>query len=402
MAYSRCSMNFSFFKTKKKLVAASLLLLNAFTYPLAAEELEGTQVPTDFVRDVMMPIGIPVVSSYHAIRENVFLNTRVSNPSAIESIGNFFLTPSQYLFAGKDIVVENQEFLPTQVKQTFNYQNLHWLKTLGSVIALPFSEVLGAAFKGLAYLSPQVREKHQAIRKALTSASHLVSNLEDYKKKGITSFHCDESIPCQGHSRPSHLTKNQKIEIEALKEIVALFEKHNIVYWIDCGTCIGAYRYGGIIPWDWDIDLSILLPDHDNVKKVLSTLDPEKYQIQDWSSYEKPKSFLKLYVKETKNFIDIYHYQINEEEKTVGYFFTYLDSPFPDSWKTAEIKCMPPLKYEEVFPLKLAKFDSLTVRAPNNVVAFLQSKYGQNLDPTMIWDEESKTYKKVEDHPYYH
>jgi hypothetical protein len=54
-----------------------------------------------------------------------------------------------------------------------------------------------------------------------------------------------------------------------------------------------------------------------------------------------------------------------------------------------------------MFPLKKAKFDQLTVWAPNNVVAFLQSKYGENLDPTMVWDETVQDYKKVEDHPYY-
>lgn len=388
-------MSFSLCKSKNKIVIASLLLFGALSNNIFAEEQEGVDVPTDFVRDVMMPIGIPVVSSYHAIRESIFLNTRTQNANAVEAIGNFFLAPSQYLFAGKEITND------CEVKQVFTYNNLHWLKTLASVVALPVSEILGATFKGLAYLSPEVRKKHREIKNNLETTSLLKSHLEEYQLKGLPPFYSDEYIPCQGHKRPSHLTKKQKIEIGALKEIVNLLEEHNIIYWIDCGTCIGAYRYGGIIPWDWDIDISILLPDHDNVKKILSTLDPEKYQIQDWSSYEKPKSFLKLYVKETKNFIDIYHYQINEEEKTVGYFFTYLDSPFPDSWKTAEIKCMPPLKYEEVFPLRKATFDNLTVRAPNDVVAFLQSKYGKNLDPTMLWDEETKTYKKVEDHPYY-
>ncbi len=180
-----------------------------------------------------------------------------------------------------------------------------------------------------------------------------------------------------------------------------MLESHNILYWLDCGSCLGAYRYGGIIPWDWDIDISILLPDHDNVKKLLSGLDPKKYQIQDWSSYSKPKTFLKLFVKETKNFIDIYHYEINEEKRTVGYLFTYLDSPFPKSWKKAELKCITPLAFEDVFPLKKARFENLTLRAPNHVVEFLQSKYGQNLDPVMVWDQESKTYHKVANHPYY-
>lgn len=374
--------------------AATCLLLTTLAH---ANEPEGVEVPTDFTRDVMMPIGLPVVSTYHAVRESIFLNTRTPNANFIEKIGNFFLIPSQYLFGGKEIEVRDSQI---HMSQAFNYEKMWVLKTLGSVIALPFSEALGSAFKGLAYLSPEVRQRHDKIKQALYAAAPQ-SHLEEYQLKGLPSFHTDEFIPCQGHKRPSYLTKKQKIEIAALKEVIALLDANNIIYWIDCGTCLGAYRYGGIIPWDYDIDISIFLPDHDNVKTILSSMDPEKYQIQDWSSYDKPKSFLKLYIKETKNFLDIYHYRINEEDKTVGYYYTNIDSPFPLSWKKAELKCIKPLKYEEMFPLKKAHFDGLTVNAPNNVVAFLQSKYGENLDPTMVWDEESKSYHKVENHPYY-
>lgn len=381
---------------KRAFTLFTCTIFSLFNGVCLAEE-NGEKVPTDFVRDVMQPIGVPVVSSYHIIRENLFLNTRCAQPHFLESIGDFFLIPSQYLFAGRKIVVKDND---CEVMQAFDYQKLHWLKTLFSIIALPVSEVLGVSFKGLAYLSSEVRQRHKKVKQTLQSGL-VKSYYEFYQQKGLPPLLCDEYIPCQNHKRPSLLTKKQKVEIQALKDIIELFDANQITYWIDCGTCLGAYRYGGIIPWDWDIDISIFLHDHENVKKVLSQLDPEKYQIQDWSSYSKPKTFLKLYVKETKNFIDIYHYQINEEDKTVGYLFTYLDSPFPDSWKKAELKCIKPIKYTDMFPLKKAKFDHLTVRAPNNVVAFLQSKYGENLDPTMVWNEETKTYQKVEDHPYY-
>lgn len=386
--------------SSKKIALACFILLSVCGTAIAQEQ-DGQQVPTDFIRDVMQPLGVPIVTSFHAIRESIFLNTSIKNPHPVESLGNFFLAPSQYLFAGKNIILHEENAFPEcEVTQAFCYDNLHWLKIVGSLIALPVGNLLGSAIKGIALLSEDVRERHNKIRTALKTPT-VMSQLEKYRRKGITDLYSDEFIPCKGHLRPSQLTKKQKVEIEALQEIVALFEKHHIVYWIDCGTCLGAYRYGGIIPWDWDIDLSILMDDHDNVKRVLSTLDPEKYQIQDWSSYSNPKTFLKLYVKETKNFIDIYHYQINEAEKTVAYLFTYIDSPFPESWKKAELKCTKPLKIEEVFPLKQAKFDTVTVRAPNNVISFLQSKYGENLEPAKVWDEESRTYKRVENHPYY-
>jgi phosphorylcholine metabolism protein LicD len=397
--HSEVFMSLSLFNKKSIYAVLACALLAPFGNACHAEE-EARQVPTDFVRDVMQPMGVPTVSFFHAMRESLFLNTKVQNGHLLESIGDFFLTPSQYLFAGKKIIFNDQDAAEFEVLQTFQYDRMHGLKSLISIIALPFSQALGAAFKGLAYLSPEVRQRYKKIKEQLKS-SPIKSHLDAYRQKGLVHLHSEEFIPCQGHKRPSGLTKKQKVEIQAVKEVVDLLEEHDIIYWIDCGTCLGAYRYGGIIPWDWDIDISILLPDHDNVKKILSNLDPEKYQIQDWSSYSKPKTFLKLYVKETKNFIDIYHYQINEDERTVGYLFTYLDSSFPDSWKKWEMKCIKPLKYEEMFPLKKAKFDHLTLWAPNHVVTFLQSKYGENLDPTMVWDEERQDYKKMENHPYY-
>ncbi|MEN9344446.1 MAG: hypothetical protein RLZZ453_1233 [Chlamydiota bacterium] len=377
-----------------------LLLLLLCTTLLCAEEppQEREELPTSFVRDIMMPVGMPLVSFFHAARESLFFNTHFSTANPLEAVGDFFLTPSRYLFAGKRIqAIQTEEGWNYEVKQHYSYRRKHWLKSLVSFATLPFSYTLGATFKGLSYLSPHVRRKHRALKRAHPIISHSLS----YEQKGLPLLHCDEEIPCLSYTRPIGLTKKQRLEITALKEIAELLDTHNIPYWIDCGTCLGAYRYGGIIPWDWDIDLSIFVDDHENVKNLLSTMDPAKYQIQDWSSYTRPKTFLKLYIKETQNFIDIYHYQINEEEQTVGYLFTYLDSPFPMSWKRSELKCTKPLPYSAVFPLKKAHFDNLTVWAPSDTVTFLESKYGPHLEPTMVWNETTQTYDKVTDHPYY-
>ena len=50
----------------------------------------------------------------------------------------------------------------------------------------------------------------------------------------------------------------KQIELEILDYIDTLCKKHNINYIINYGTLIGAVRHEGFIPWDDDIDLSIL------------------------------------------------------------------------------------------------------------------------------------------------
>ena len=55
----------------------------------------------------------------------------------------------------------------------------------------------------------------------------------------------------------------KKIQLEILDVVSAFCEEHNITYWINCGTLIGAVRHKGYIPWDDDIDLGMLRPDYD-------------------------------------------------------------------------------------------------------------------------------------------
>jgi len=358
-----------------------------------AEETVEIDRPVSIARDYLQPIGMPVVTTFHEIRESPFLNMHRKKAKGFEAIGDFFLAPSRYLFGGQD--VDGDKFVPS-----FHYEELDWLKTTFAIIALPIGEIVGSFFKAAALLSRDTRRSYRAIRRTLGS-KEIISNIPLYRKKGISDFHILETAACQGHLRPSVLPKIHQIEIASLKKVCKALDDAGIVYWLDCGTALGAYRYGGMIPWDDDIDLSILIDDHDNVKRTLKQLDPSEFQIQDWSSYRYPKTFLKLYLKKTKTLVDIYHYTLDEKAKTATYFYSYKDSALPDSWKKFEEVMTEPVPYSVLFPLKKITFDDIPTWVPNKIEAFLNLKYGENLDPTMIWDTVAHCYRKVEDHPYW-
>lgn len=65
------------------------------------------------------------------------------------------------------------------------------------------------------------------------------------------------------------IRRAQMAMLAMAKDIDTLCRKHNITYWIDGGTTLGAVRSGGFIPWDDDLDLCFLVDDFHRVRKAI-------------------------------------------------------------------------------------------------------------------------------------
>lgn len=79
----------------------------------------------------------------------------------------------------------------------------------------------------------------------------------------------------------STLRKAQHRMLDILSIVDIILRKHNIDYWLDGGSLLGAVRHGGFIPWDDDLDIAIMNKDLPKAKKVLSAELPDNLVYQD-------------------------------------------------------------------------------------------------------------------------
>ncbi len=67
------------------------------------------------------------------------------------------------------------------------------------------------------------------------------------------------------------LRKWQLFILESLKNFHEFSLKHNLAYWLDAGSILGAVRHQGFIPWDDDLDICMLEDDFKRLKRMLIT-----------------------------------------------------------------------------------------------------------------------------------
>lgn len=113
---------------------------------------------------------------------------------------------------------------------------------------------------------------------------------------------------------PEILRKAQLIMLDMLVEFDVICKKHQLRYWLDSGSLLGAVRHQGFIPWDDDIDLSMPVEDYNKFKDIAANELSKDVFLQ---TSQTDKNFRFDYIKLRSNKANIVEF--HEKDTTVTY-----------------------------------------------------------------------------------
>ena len=96
------------------------------------------------------------------------------------------------------------------------------------------------------------------------------------------------------------ILKLRKAQLKIAMEVKRICEKHDIAYFLDAGSMLGAVRHGGYIPWDDDVDIGMMDKDYVKFLAVAKEELGEEFFLDNYmTNPQNPLVFTKVRLKGT-------------------------------------------------------------------------------------------------------
>jgi phosphorylcholine metabolism protein LicD len=174
---------------------------------------------------------------------------------------------------------------------------------------------------------------------------------------------CETSYLNKGLPTPSCCQENLT---NLLLATVEAFQNAGVRYWLDYGSLLGAVREGGIIKWDNDADLGVLIEDYPKLLKTQRELEKGGHVLRTLN----PGNYVRTQVSKTNKIhvcIFIWHPHKDDPKMLTRKRYFEIDDrqnkgkDFPREW---------------VDELSLVSWEGIPVSAPQNPELMLKHRYG--------------------------
>ena len=275
------------------------------------------------------------------------------------------------------------------------------------------------------------------LEKKYVELNSRLNNMEKNNNRILNSYNdLFNSIFIDYELKPKGLLKYRlDLLTEMLTFIDKICKKHDIKWWLNYGTLLGAYRHGSFIPWDDDVDISMTRKDFNKFLKIINDEITEN-DLEDClyllNGYPVRKDFIISFpslicclpssIKENAlkfnvynlGFIDIFpfDYAVNSEKindqiytdlrdefyvksikgipkkELINEYYDKLDLSLNETGVLIPgfdgahgLNCdynLIKYKTEDIFPLKTISFNNRKYYCPNNTKKYLEEMYGKN------------------------
>jgi hypothetical protein len=203
------------------------------------------------------------------------------------------------------------------------------------------------------------------------------------------------------------VNKNQSNSLYRMMKFVHdIFVKNKIGYWLVGGTLLGAVRHGGVIPWDDDGDICVMIKDVPKITKLIPTFDKAGYELtnedEEGACNRVRGSCSWFCIPKKGDGLGLDIFIMKEKGKKI----TYADPDWINS-ENGGINCF--FWEKHTFPLIPTRFGNFYMYIPNNPIEHLNICYGEDWNSKAQvlydhrqgkWVQSKKTRMKYQEYYY--